>query len=186
MPGRPSSKRVNFPARKENIVPYNDLSILMDVGKLKEEVAGMEPKRKSRLVALLASMYPRSQVELMAGVNKAYIAHSCVKNRDIVEAAQLGRNMSIVGLAERKVFETLMRINPDKMHEDKKAQSARNLMEVAEMATAQIRPREKEETGDTMSLVFKLTKRMESNKQKEIEQDEPIDITDQVTVTDIK
>jgi len=149
----------------------------MDTGKLKEEVTEMEPKRRHRLIALLASMYPRNQVELMTGVNKNTIAKACRQNRDIVEAAQLGRNMSIVGLAERKVFETLMRINPDKMQEDKKAQSARNLMEVAEMATAQIRPKEKEETGDTMSLVFKLTKRMEANKPKEIEEDEPIDIT---------
>lgn len=180
MPGRPSSKKINFPARKENIVPYNDISILMDTDKLKNEVAEMEPKRRDRLIALLASFYPRRQVEVMAGVSIRSIAHACAKNRDIVEAAQLGRNMSIVGLAERKVFETLMRINPDKMHEDKKAQSARNLMEVAEMATAQIRPREKEETGDSMSLVFKLTKRMEANKPKEIEQDEPIDITAEV------
>jgi hypothetical protein len=175
MPGRPSSKKINFPARKENIVPYNDLSILMDMGKLKEEVAEMEPKRKLRLIALLASMYPRSQVELMAGISKSYIALACRKNRDIVEAAQLGRNMSIVGLAERKVFETLMRINPDKMHEDKKAQSARNLMEVAEMATAQIRPREKEDDVDTMSLIFQIKKHIKP-KEVDVEQDEPIEV----------
>lgn len=175
MPGRPKSKKINYPARADNIVPYNDLSILMKPEKLKEEMAELTGDRKTRLIALLASMYPRRVVVEMAGVTIGNIVYACKKHREIVESAQIGRNMNIVGLAERKVFDTLLRINPEKMHEDKKAQSARNLMEVAEMATAQIRPREKDDSMDTMSLIFQIKKHIKPV-EKEVEANEPIEI----------
>jgi len=170
----------------KNILPYNDISLLMNFEKLREEVTSAKPKNRQRLVAFLTTIYPATKLADMLGIKKSYVAFCCLHNRDIIEAGQLGRNVGIADLAERRVIQILQKIDPEKMHPDKQAQSARNLMEVAEMAMTQVRPREKEEEGDTMSLVFKLTKRMEANKPKEIEQDELIDITDQVTVTDIK
>lgn len=171
---------------EKNILPYNDVSLLMNMEKLREEVQKAKPVNRQRLVAFLSTIYPSNKLAEMLGLKITYVAICRMNHRDIVDAAQLGRNVGIADLAERRVIQILQKIDPEKMHPDKQAQSARNLMEVAEMAMTQVRPKEKEEAADTLSLVFKLTKRMESSKPKDVEEKAPIDITNSVVVTDIK
>lgn len=162
------------------LIPGGDISVLTDINRLKEQVASLKPKERQRTIAFLCGIYHTHKLSDLLGVKKSYINYCCNTHRAITEAAHVGRNFSIMDLAERKTIELISHLDPATLSNDKRAQSAKYMMEVAELAGLQTAPPKEDDDVDTMSLVFKLKKRMVSSK--EIEQDATIDITPQVEI----
>jgi predicted DNA-binding protein YlxM (UPF0122 family) len=163
-----------------SIVPGNDLSILSDKDRLKEEYDKCNTLQKQRIIAFVASIYTGHQIAEMFGIARSGVYQCIAKHRDILESAQLSRNFGIANKAERKVIEILDGMKPEKMEEDKKAQSARNLMEVAQMAMEQVKPKGDDDSDcDTMRLILKVKSKL---RPRQVEENAPIDVTDSVIV----
>lgn len=154
------TKRLNHPKRCASIIPANDMSILLNVSTAREYVANMKPTSRHKIVAFLYSIYSAPELVNMLGIKASYVHYCAKKHKDLIEAAQLGRNFAIADLSERRVIELLQTMDVGKISDDKKPQSVKYLMDSADIARVQINPETEEKEEDVAELIFRIRQKM--------------------------
>ena len=129
-------------------------------GNLKEYVASVTPQETQRICAFLTTFNPHKVVSEMCGVSLSYVKHAVHNHKDIVQAATLGRNMAVSGLAEQKAIELLVGMDTSKIDHAKKPQAIKYLVDSADIANQHLVKRKENQPEDTMELVFRIRKRM--------------------------
>src|SRR3990167_7091092 len=131
------TKKYNYSNHPDAIVPHGDVGALLKPDKLHLCFRSMSTKKRSRLVAFLHSFYTAPEIASMLNLTPAYVRQCSVDNRDILEAARLGRNFAIADMSERRVVELLQKMDVNNISDDKKAASIKHLMDSAGTARVQ-------------------------------------------------
>jgi hypothetical protein len=182
-------KRINYANRSDGIIPNGDVGALLNPNKLNAYFNTLGTKPRARMIAFLHSFYTAPEISAMFSVSPSYVRQCSHENRDIIEAAQLGRNFAIADMSERRVVELLQKMNVDNIPDEKKAVSIRHLMESSDMARGQTSSLDKKDDENVMELVFSIKQKMKLKKRErdrdndeedDEEQKEPIDITDEM------
>ncbi len=185
-------KRINYANRADGIIPNGDVGALLNPNKLNAYFNTLGTKPRARMIAFLHSFYTAPEISAMFSVSPSYVRQCSHENRDIIEAAQLGRNFAIADMSERRVVELLQKMNVDNIPDEKKSVSIRHLMESADLARGQTSSLDKKDDENVMELVFSIKQKMKLKKRErdredeedgeDEEQKELIDITNSVEV----
>ena len=187
------TKKYNYSNHPDAIVPHGDVGALLKPKSLNDCFRRMSAKKRSRLVAFLHSFYTAPEIASMMNLTPGYVRQCSVDNRDILEAARLGRNFAIADMSERRVVELLQKMDVDNIPDDKKAASIKHLMDSAGTARVQSQETKSPKDENVTELIFTLKKKMRISQRKrdreeeadpeydgEEEQKQAIDITSEV------
>ena len=141
-------------------VPLQVGEAMLSFDKLRERVAGLHGKEKERAVATLHCYYSRGQLVEMLGIKPSYVNCAVRRNRDILEAASIGRNMMISDMAEHKVIELLQKMDVDQIAHDKKPQAVKYLVDSIAITKGLIRKPSDGDQETVTELIYRVRSRM--------------------------
>jgi|GEM_PF-2253299 hypothetical protein len=181
------TKKYNYSKHPDAIVPHGDVGALLKPNNLSDTFRSMNTRRRSRLVAFLHSFYTAPEIASMLNLTPAYVRQCSVDNRDILEAARLGRNFAIADMSERRVVELLQKMDVDNIPDDKKAASIKHLMDSAGTARTQAQEPSEHKDENVTELIFSIKKKMRVTeyKRKTDESDDDTDDDDPQPAIDI-
>ncbi|MCG2659632.1 MAG: hypothetical protein L6437_05235 [Kiritimatiellae bacterium] len=146
--------------RKQGLLPAGIVQELINPDKVREYLKGISSKERMRVMAFLTTFKTQQQIADICGVSRRWVEKSVELNKDIIQAATLGRNMAIAGLAEQRAIELLQGLDTSKISDEKKPQSIKYLTDTADIANQHNTPRNEETEETTAELIFRIRSKM--------------------------
>lgn len=135
------------------------ISNLLDTDGIRDFLSRSSPRDKSRMAALLYTLYPAKKVGLMMALSSKQVHRYYDKHLDELQSAMQARNSIIAGLAERRAVEALQRINIDEIPDERKPRAIKDLVDSAAVVRESIKPPEPKDDESTMELIFRIKQR---------------------------
>jgi hypothetical protein len=148
------------PSKTRGFMPDDVVRQLIKLDKISEYVQKAPIEDRDRILAFLTTFNTIDSVAKLSGFSYGTVLKATQKHRDIIQAATLGRNMTIAGLAEQRAIELLMNIDTNAIPHDKKPQAIKYLVDSADIANQHNVSRSEKEQDDTMELVFRIKRRL--------------------------
>jgi hypothetical protein len=155
---------------------------LLNTGGIKDYIRMCGQQEKVRVIVFLYSIYSAKKISELTGYAPIWIWKLVQRNRDLLDEAVQRRNETIANMAERKALEAIEKIDIDQIPDEKKAKTVRDLMESSRIAGDRIGARSEGGNDDMMELVFRVKKRIGGNAPRSDSNEDPIDITESVTL----
>ena len=127
---------------------------MIDAKHVREHLEAMPMERRQQAMAYLAGFMSQDRVAQVTGYSAPTISNPTRKYKHVREEAVFIRNMVISEACERKAFDAIQSINVANIPDEKKAQTAKYLMESALLAKRA--SRKEKEKGDNDSPVVEL------------------------------
>lgn len=122
---------------------------------------GLNKNDRYRMLATLSAVYTGVEIEAMLGASKMTIHRALKQFPDIAQAGRVVRSEAIGTLADQRAMQLLASMDVTKIPDAKKAQSIKYLVDSSDVASRAAAPeRDRERDEDTMSLVFKIKRRL--------------------------
>lgn len=139
------------------LAPYDGL---MDDDGLKAKFESLDTEGRWKLTSFLFTTKTAKQVAEIIGTSKEYVYKAAHLYPEIYQAAQMTRQSLVSELAERKTIEILESLDAKNVADDRKAISAKHLMETSDLASPKRGSGLDDDGTTTAELIFRVKGKM--------------------------